>query len=95
LSDLGRTRAEIGDLMAALLSLLRRPHSDRAAAIGLYLRTIINREENAQLDQAGDVSEEPIPLQRVFDLDAYVPNRSRSQYETHRDKKKIEKIHLG
>lgn len=63
-----------GDIIAQLLALADVPKSERATTVDLYLRSAIAREEYAQLDQAGDVSEDPIPLQRVFfDLDAYVP----------------------
>lgn len=62
-----------GDIIAQLLNLVNAPQTDRAITIDSYLRMIMGREENAQLDQAGDVGEEPILLQKVFfDLDAYV-----------------------
>ena len=62
-----------GDIIAQLLNLVEAPQTERAITIDSYLRTVIRREENAQLDQAGDVGEDPILLQKVFfDLDAYV-----------------------
>jgi hypothetical protein len=62
-----------GDIIAQLLKLVEAPQTERAITIDSYLRTVIRREENAQLDQAGDVGEDPILLQKVFfDLDAYV-----------------------
>lgn len=71
-----------GDVIAELLNLVEQPLTDRALTIEFYLRTTITREENAQLDQAGDVSEEPVPLQRVFfDLDAYVASLTREAFE--------------
>ena len=76
-----------GDVIAELLRLVDQPQTDRAEAIDLYLRTVITREEPAQLDQAGDVSEEPIPLQQVFfDLAAYVPTIRDSAVARQRDK---------
>lgn len=60
-----------GDLIA---SLLRRHQADQNAlerTIQAYLRAIYNREQYAQLDQAGDVSDTPVKLQNVFfDLSA-------------------------
>ena len=71
-----------GDIIAQLLNLVDAPQTDRAITIDSYLRLVIGREENAQLDQAGDVGEEPILLQQVFfDLDAYVQDLTKSATE--------------
>jgi len=71
-----------GDVVRELLNLVEAPQTDRAITIDSYLRTAISRDENAQLDQAGDVSEQPIPLQKIFfDLDAYVQDIKRPAFE--------------
>jgi hypothetical protein len=71
-----------GDVIRELLNLVEAPQTDRAITIDSYLRTAISREENAQLDQAGDVSEQPIPLQKIFfDLDAYVQDLTKPAFE--------------
>lgn len=78
-----------GDLIAELMTHVGRSKSERATSIDLYLRAAFSREENAQLDQAGDVSEKPIPLQNVFfDLDAYVQSTTREAIDRYR-------AHLG
>lgn len=68
-----------GDVIAELLNLVDAPRTEKAITIDSYLRTVIGREENAQLDQAGDVGEDPILLQKVFfDLHAYVEDPPKS-----------------
>ena len=76
-----------GDIIAELLMQAEQSRSDRATIIDLYLRTAISREANAQLDQAGDVSEEAIPLQSVFfDLDTYIQNVTKEAAERYRSR---------
>jgi hypothetical protein len=71
-----------GDIIAELLTQTEHTRSERAITIDFYLRTAMSREENAQLDQAGDVSEDAIPLQQVFfDLEAYIPSATRDAME--------------
>lgn len=55
-----------GDLIAELMDKLISNKSKLAETIRLYLRTCFNQEQYAQLDQAGEVGEERMPLQRVF-----------------------------
>lgn len=70
-----------GDVIAELLDLVKAPKTERATTIDAYLRTIIRREENAQLDQAGDVGEDPIVLQKIFfDLDTYVQGLTKQAF---------------
>ncbi|MFD6565166.1 NACHT domain-containing protein [Micromonospora profundi] len=55
-----------GDLIA---SLLRKHHAEQGRVertIRAYLQAVFTREQNAQLDQAGDVSDHPVKLQKVF-----------------------------
>jgi hypothetical protein len=71
-----------GDIIAELLTQTEQTRSERAITIDMYLRTAMSREENAQLDQAGDVSEDAVLLQHVFfDLDAYIPSATRDAME--------------
>lgn len=75
-----------GDLIAELLTQVEQARSELATTIDMYLRTAISNEQNALLDQAGDVSEDAIPLQNVFfDLDGYLPNATRDALERFRD----------
>jgi hypothetical protein len=63
-----------GDLLAQLLESDRRALDETAMTMRLYLQASFGREQNAQLDQAGDVSDDPVRLQEVFfDLDARIP----------------------
>ncbi|MBL3665155.1 hypothetical protein JL475_03805 [Streptomyces sp. M2CJ-2] len=55
-----------GDLIAQLLDERRARLDELATTIKTYLRTSYTREMHAQLDQAGDVSENPVRLQDVF-----------------------------
>lgn len=85
-----------GDIIAQLLNLVDTPQTDRAITIDSYLRTVIGREENAQLDQAGDVGEEPILLQKVFfDLDAYVQDLTKPAVERLRGHLRLSRLPLG
>jgi hypothetical protein len=71
-----------GDIIAHLMHLAEAPATERATTIDLYVRAAFSRDANAQLDQAGDVSEDPIPLEQVFfDLDAYVSSVTREARE--------------
>lgn len=59
-----------GDLIAELLERLPGSHSNLAETIKMYISTCFEREQYAQLDQAGEVSEDKILLKKVFvDLD--------------------------
>jgi hypothetical protein len=85
-----------GDIIAQLLNLSTKPREDRAITVDLFLRAAITREEHAQLDQAGDVSEQPVPLQQVFfDLDGYVENINRSALERMRKRGAPAELPLG
>ncbi|MGW0666409.1 NACHT domain-containing protein [Streptomyces sp. NPDC002746] len=55
-----------GDLIAQLLNERRAKLDERATTIETYIQTSYTREMHAQLDQAGDVSDEPVRLQDVF-----------------------------
>ncbi|NWF27514.1 hypothetical protein HW130_14780, partial [Streptomyces sp. PKU-EA00015] len=55
-----------GDLIAQLLNERRARLDELATTIKTYLRTSYTREMHAQLDQAGDVSDQPVRLQDVF-----------------------------
>lgn len=55
-----------GDLIAQLLNERRARLDEQATTIKTYLRTSYTREMHAQLDQAGDVSDQPVRLQDVF-----------------------------
>ncbi len=55
-----------GDLIAQLMGNHIERGNDIALTIRDYISTQYGREQNAQLDQAGDVSEEPVRLQQVF-----------------------------
>ncbi|TCM46943.1 NACHT domain-containing NTPase [Kribbella sp. VKM Ac-2568] len=68
-----------GDLIAQLLEEKNRSLDETTTTVRSYLQVLLGREENAQLDQAGDVSEEPVRLQEVFfDLDSDVRYLHRS-----------------
>ncbi len=71
-----------GDIIAEMLTQMDDHKSERATTIDLYLRAAFSREENAQLDQAGDANDKPIPLPSVFiDLDAYIQYVTREAVE--------------
>jgi hypothetical protein len=62
-----------GDLIAQLMSGGTGERSWQAETMRLYVATSFNREQYAQLDQAGEVGEERMPLQKVFiDLGVHV-----------------------
>lgn len=59
-----------GDLIAELLDRQKHRKNALTETIQLYLSTSFEREQYAQLDQAGEIGERPMPLRRVFiDLD--------------------------
>ncbi|MEV1074909.1 NACHT domain-containing protein [Micromonospora parva] len=63
-----------GDVLAQLLAREKNRQDEITKTMQAYLSTSYAREQNAQLDQAGDVSDDPIRLQEVFfDLAAEVP----------------------
>ncbi len=67
-----------GDLIAQLLEAQRRTLDDTALTMQSYMQTLYGREQNAQLDQAGDVSDDAVRLQEVFfDLDAGIAHYHR------------------
>lgn len=73
-----------GDIVAHLMKLVDAPITERATTIDLYIRSALSRETNAQLDQAGDASEDPVPLQSIFfDLDAYISSTTREAIQRH------------
>lgn len=55
-----------GDLIARLLRKEDDLEDETRKTIDAYLRTTFSREEPAQLDQAGDVSDDKVNLQQVF-----------------------------
>lgn len=63
-----------GELIAKLLKQVETQEDDLAITLRAYLLYCFRREQNAQLDQAGDVSEQPVKLQQVFfDLESSLP----------------------
>lgn len=55
-----------GDLIAELLAGAGRHKSENHATIRSYLETMYAREQYAQLDQAGDVTDKPVKLPTIF-----------------------------
>lgn len=55
-----------GDLIAWFLDERQRRDNEIATTIKSYLLATFGREQNAQMDQAGDVADKPVKLQRVF-----------------------------
>ncbi|MEU7589870.1 hypothetical protein AB0A95_26660 [Micromonospora sp. NPDC049230] len=55
-----------GDLIASLLRKHQAEQGEVERTIQAYLQAIFTREQYAQLDQAGDVSDHPVKLQQVF-----------------------------
>ncbi|HDL60333.1 MAG TPA: hypothetical protein ENH14_02635 [candidate division WOR-3 bacterium] len=63
-----------GDIIARLLRLIEREETDLDELVKLYCQGCLDHEKYAALDDAGDVEDERIALQRVFiDLDAKPP----------------------
>lgn len=76
-----------GDLIAQLLNERQARLNERATTIKTYLHTSYTREMHAQLDQAGDVSDQPVRLQDVFfDLYAEV-DEERGFLHLHRNER--------
>jgi len=70
-----------GDLIAQLIDARQRSLDDLALTIRSYLNVTFTREQHAQLDQAGDVSDDQLPLQQVFfDLNSEVEPEYRKYY---------------
>ena len=74
-----------GDLLAELMD-YNTGKNNLAETLRLYVRTSIDREDSAKLDQAGQIDEKPLPLRKVFidldvkprsenDLNAFMKNR--------------------
>lgn len=76
--DIRRTYMHLitpGDLIAELLDHFGPRKSALAETVQAYVRTSFDREQYAQLDQAGEIGEKPMPLRRVFiDLDVQLRN---------------------
>ncbi|MEV0570570.1 hypothetical protein [Dactylosporangium sp. NPDC050588] len=69
-----------GDLIAQLLGDRIKRSDEIAKTMQSYIRTAFTREQDAQLDQAGDVTDDPVRLQQVFfDLSA-VPVEDLSRF---------------
>jgi hypothetical protein len=69
-----------GDLLAELMY-HETSKNHLAETIRLYIRTSIDREDSAKLDQAGQIDEKPLPLRKVFiDLDV----KPRSKDDLHK-----------
>lgn len=64
-----------GDLIAELMDRSKTKKSSLAEAVLLYVRTSFEREQYAQLDQAGEIGERQMQLRRVF-IDLNVKPRS-------------------
>lgn len=63
-----------GDIIARLLRLIEREETDLDELVKLYCQGCLDHEKYAALDDAGDVEDEQVELQRVFiDLDAKPP----------------------
>ena len=64
-----------GDIIACLLELLEREETGLGELVKLYCRGCFDHEQYAALDDAGDVDDERVALQRVFiDLDVKPPS---------------------
>jgi hypothetical protein len=62
-----------GDVIADLMNASDRKLDETTITIQSYIQTTFDRDRNAQLDQAGDVADEPIALQNIFlELDATI-----------------------
>jgi hypothetical protein len=69
-----------GDIIACLLKLIEREETDLDELVKLYCQGCFIHEQYAALDDAGDVEDERVALQRVFiDLDAKPPTFPRDQ----------------
>lgn len=63
-----------GDIIACLLRLIEREETDLDEIVKLYCHGCFTHEQYAALDDAGDIEDERVVLQRVFiDLDAKTP----------------------
>jgi hypothetical protein len=63
-----------GDIIACLLRLVEREETDLDGLVKLYCQGCFIHEQYAALDDAGDIEDERVVLQRVFiDLDAKTP----------------------
>ena len=63
-----------GDIIARLLGLVEREETDLDELVKLYCQGCFDHEQYAALDDAGDVDDERVALQRVFiDLDVKPP----------------------
>jgi len=64
-----------GDVIARLIKFIDARESDLDVLVGLYCEGCFNHEQYAALDDAGDVDDKRIALQRVFvDLDVELPD---------------------
>ena len=69
-----------GDIIARLLRLIKTEETDLDELVKLYCHGCYTHEEYAALDDAGDVEDERIALQRIFiDLDAEPPTLHQNQ----------------
>lgn len=67
-----------GDLIAKLIGQQDATHEGDLETIRTYLYTTLRREQNAQLDQAGDATDDHLQLQKVFfELHGSIQNRRR------------------
>lgn len=55
-----------GDLIAELMDAQTRELNERALTMQSYIHNCLIKDRNAQLDQAGDHADKPIPLRKVF-----------------------------
>ena len=70
-----------GDLIAELMDRKKVRKSSLAEAVLLYVKTSFDREQYAQLDQAGEIGEKPMPLRKVF-IDLEVRLRAESDLQS-------------
>lgn len=69
-----------GDIIARLLRLIKIEETDLDELVKLYCHGCYTHEQYAALDDAGDVEDERIALQRIFiDLDAVPPTLHQNQ----------------
>ena len=74
-----------GDIIARLLEMLEQEKTDLDELVKLYCQGCFDHEQYALLDDAGDVEDDRISLQRIFiDLDVEPPTLSQEQQVSER-----------
>jgi hypothetical protein len=81
--NIRRTYAHLlisGDIIARLLGLIEKEETDLDELVKLYCQGCFDHEQYAALDDAGDVEDERVALQRIFiDLDVKPPTLPQDQ----------------